>query len=137
MELQAPAKQETLVTFPKAHRKAIYGQILRADAEGLVHQAIAGRFGISRSMVSRIVRRYKPKEERMTTLRAIDQMQAEIDRLRAEVAAAWIEATAGWACCASIHRQYARGKDALYRTRQADFIKHEERARAKTAKEGE
>lgn len=43
----------------------------------------------------------------------------------------WKEATIAWAVCGSIHRKFARGKDALYTTRQADFVKHEEDARSK------
>lgn len=48
---------------------------------------------------------------------------------------AWKEAAIAWQVCASIHRSYAkpgsRGKDALYTTRQADFNKHADDARAK------
>ena len=44
--------------------------------------------------------------------------------------AAASEATIAWACCASLHREYAKGKDPFYTTRQADFVKHEETARA-------
>jgi hypothetical protein len=40
------------------------------------------------------------------------------------------EATIAWACCALLHREYAKGKDALYTTRQADFLRLEEHARS-------
>ena len=50
-------------------------------------------------------------------------------QLEALIAAA-SEATIAWACCASIHRVYAKRKDPFYTTRQADFVKHEETARA-------
>lgn len=40
------------------------------------------------------------------------------------------EATIAWSVCASIHREYARGKDPFFTTRQSDFTKHEEAARA-------
>jgi hypothetical protein len=43
----------------------------------------------------------------------------------------WKEAAIAWAVCASIHREYAKGKDPFYTTRQSDFVKHEEAARAK------
>ncbi len=42
----------------------------------------------------------------------------------------WKEATIAWEVCASIHRQWAKGKDALFSTRQADFVRHAETARA-------
>jgi hypothetical protein len=42
---------------------------------------------------------------------------------------AWQEATIAWACCASIHREYAKGRDPLFTTRQADYVKHEQHAR--------
>lgn len=48
---------------------------------------------------------------------------------------AWLEAAIAWEVCASIHRQWAKGKDAFYSTRQSDFQKHAEDARAR-AKEG-
>lgn len=50
------------------------------------------------------------------------------------------EATIAWSACASVHREYAKGRDALFSTRQADFVRHEEAARAgflsKLSKEG-
>jgi hypothetical protein len=49
---------------------------------------------------------------------------------RSEISEAWKEATIAWACCASLHREYAKGKDALYTTRQADFVRHGGKARA-------
>jgi hypothetical protein len=46
----------------------------------------------------------------------------------------WKEAAIAWTVCASIHREYAKGKDAFFKTRQSDFVKHEENARAKALK---
>ena len=43
----------------------------------------------------------------------------------------WEEATIAWSVCASIHREYAKGKDPFYATRQADYVKHEIAAREK------
>jgi hypothetical protein len=46
----------------------------------------------------------------------------------------WKEAAIAWSVCASIHERFAkpgsRGKDAFYTTRQADFQRHHEAARA-------
>ncbi len=42
----------------------------------------------------------------------------------------WKEAAIAWAVCASIHREYAKGKDPFFTTRQNDFTKHEAAARA-------
>ena len=42
-----------------------------------------------------------------------------------------IEAAIAWEVCASIHQEYAKGKDGLFTTRQADFIKHADDARMK------
>jgi len=36
----------------------------------------------------------------------------------------WKEAAIAWRVCASIHREYAKGKDPLFKTRQADFVRH-------------
>jgi hypothetical protein len=44
-----------------------------------------------------------------------------------------LEAAIAWSVCASIHEKWAKGKDALYTTRQADFLKHAEDARAMLA----
>lgn len=41
----------------------------------------------------------------------------------------WLEAAIAWEVCASLHRQYCKGKDALFTTRQADFVKHAADAR--------
>lgn len=46
-------------------------------------------------------------------------------------AGGWKEATIAWSVCASIHREYGNGRDPFYKTRQADFVKHENEARAK------
>lgn len=41
------------------------------------------------------------------------------------------EAAIAWAVCASIHREYAKGRDPLYTTRQADYMRAHEAARTK------
>ena len=43
----------------------------------------------------------------------------------------WLEAAIAWEVCASLHRQYCKGKDALFTTRQSDFVKHAENARGR------
>lgn len=43
----------------------------------------------------------------------------------------WEEATIAWAVCASLHREYCKGKDPFFKTRQADFTRHENEARKK------
>ncbi|MDR7094132.1 hypothetical protein [Hydrogenophaga laconesensis] len=45
----------------------------------------------------------------------------------------WKEAAIAWEVCASLHRQWAKGKDALFTTRQTDFVKHAADARAALA----
>ena len=45
----------------------------------------------------------------------------------------WLEAAIAWEVCASLHRQYCKGKDALFTTRQSDFVKHAEDARARAS----
>lgn len=47
----------------------------------------------------------------------------------------WKEAAIAWEVCRSIHERFAKGKDALYTTRQGDFKKHHEDARTKALKE--
>lgn len=42
----------------------------------------------------------------------------------------WREAAVAWEVCDSIHREYARGKDPFFSTRQKDFEKHANDARA-------
>lgn len=49
---------------------------------------------------------------------------------REAVPEGWKEATIAWEVCASIHREYAKKKDPFFTTRQADFVKHTEAARA-------
>lgn len=43
----------------------------------------------------------------------------------------WKEAAIAWEVCASLHREYCKGKDPFYKTRQADFVKHAEVSREK------
>lgn len=45
--------------------------------------------------------------------------------------AGWKEAAIAWEVCASIHREYCKGKDPLFKTRRADFVKHAEDARTR------
>lgn len=47
----------------------------------------------------------------------------------------WLEAAVAWSVCASIHRTYAKGRDALFTTRQADYVRHEKDARAQAEKD--
>lgn len=46
----------------------------------------------------------------------------------------WLEAAVAWEVCASIHRAFAKKKDPFFTTRQADFAKHAEDARAEHKK---
>lgn len=46
----------------------------------------------------------------------------------------WLEAAVAWEVCASLHRQYCKGKDALFTTRQSDFVKHAENARVRASR---
>lgn len=55
--------------------------------------------------------------------------QVSAERVKAERTRWTKEAAIAWAVCASIHREYAKGRDALFTTRQADFVKHEDDAR--------
>ena len=48
-----------------------------------------------------------------------------------ERAQAWLESAIAWEVCASIHRQFAKGRDAMFTTRQADYLRHANEARAK------
>jgi hypothetical protein len=43
----------------------------------------------------------------------------------------WREATLAWSVCRSLHREYCKKRDPFYTTRQGDFERHEEAARAK------
>ena len=57
----------------------------------------------------------------------------ELERLANEGREAWKEAAIGWTVCASVHEQWAKGKDALYTTRHGDFERHAEDARQRHA----
>jgi len=53
------------------------------------------------------------------------------------VPSGWKEAAIAWEVCASIHRQFAKGKDALFTTRQSDFVRHAADALERAALSGE
>ena len=48
----------------------------------------------------------------------------DLMELRKSEQEGWAEAAIAWEVCASIHNTWAKGKDALYSTRHADFVKH-------------
>jgi hypothetical protein len=52
-------------------------------------------------------------------------------RPRSANANGWLEAAIAWEVCASIHESFAKGKDALYKTRHGDFVEHADDARRK------
>jgi hypothetical protein len=43
----------------------------------------------------------------------------------------WLEAAIAWEVCASIHKTFAKGKDALYTTHHGDFVKRADDSRRK------
>ena len=49
----------------------------------------------------------------------------------AKETAGLLEAAIAWEVCASLHRKFCKGKDALFSTRQADYVRHAEDARKK------
>ena len=49
----------------------------------------------------------------------------------AKETAGWLEAAIAWEVCASLHRKFCKGKDALFSTGQADYVRHAEDARKK------
>ena len=49
----------------------------------------------------------------------------------AKETAGWLEAAIAWEVCASLHRKFCKGKDALFSTRQADYVRHAEDSRKK------
>ena len=55
----------------------------------------------------------------------------ELDRLKKESTAARMEAAIAWEVCASVHRTYGKGRDALFTTRQDDYVRAAEKAREK------
>ncbi len=64
-----------------------------------------------------------------TQMRSI--IEAIAPRLKAEgLREGMKEAAIAWTVCASIHREYAKRRDPLFKTRQADFVKAADKARA-------
>lgn len=47
----------------------------------------------------------------------------------------WLEAAVAWEVCASLHREFAKGKDPFFNTRQADYVKHAADCRARYEQE--
>ncbi len=52
-------------------------------------------------------------------------------RPRSANANGWLEAAIAWEVCASIHETFAKGKDAVYKTRHGDFVRHADDSRRK------
>ena len=79
-------------------------------------------------MKSKVKKGIELNEEEIETLR--DQV-LELETKVLQLANGWKEAATAWATCAAIHRDYAKGADPLYRTRQADFVKDHASARSR------
>jgi HAMP domain-containing protein len=56
----------------------------------------------------------------------LDRLAGEVERLRD----GWEEAAIAWEVCASIHREYAKKRDPFFTTRQGDFTRGADKARA-------
>lgn len=48
----------------------------------------------------------------------------------------WLGAAVAWEVCASIHAQYAKGKDPFFKTTQGDYQKHAIECRTRHSTEG-
>ena len=53
----------------------------------------------------------------------------DLMKLRGSEQSGWKEAAIAWEVCGSIHKTFAKKKDALYSTRHSDFERHAEDAR--------
>ena len=73
-------------------------------------------------------RRNQLSEEEIETLQS---QVLELETKILQLLNGWKEAANAWATCAAIHRDYAKGVDPLYRTRQADFIRDHANARSR------
>ncbi len=61
----------------------------------------------------------------------IKAIRAALQESTSSEAEAWKESAIAWTVCASVHEQWAKGKDGLYKTRQGDYIRHAADARKK------
>ena len=76
------------------------------------------------------------RPEANDTTPATEAVGSQVDRgvrPRAANTNGWLEAAIAWEVCGSIHTTYAKGKDALFTTRHADFVKHADDSRMKAA----
>jgi len=62
---------------------------------------------------------------------AVTITAAEYAKLKEDAENGWKESVIAWTVSASIHKEYAKGKDPFYSTRQNDFIKSENTCRDK------
>jgi hypothetical protein len=56
-------------------------------------------------------------------LEIVDEVNYRGERIAA-LEGGWNEASLAWSVCASVHEKWAKGKDALFTTRQADYQRH-------------
>jgi len=61
----------------------------------------------------------------------IARLEIALSAMRRIAQLGWKEAAISWEVCASIHEKWAKNKDAVFTTRQGDFVKHAEAARQK------
>jgi hypothetical protein len=99
-----------------------------------------GRKRTSPVVANRLHRRRKTPSDLMEILESrrtplsVEQT-AEADLRRARRHTGWQDAAVAWSVCASIHREYAKGKDPFYKTRQRDYTRHENAARTMAKEE--
>lgn len=60
------------------------------------------------------------------------EYRKELEALQSQPShAGWKEAAIAWEVCASLHREFCKGRDPLFKVRQSDFVKHAEDARTR------
>jgi hypothetical protein len=57
--------------------------------------------------------------------------QTPVTAADCESRSGWLEASIAWGVAAAVHARYANGRDPFFKTRQSDYVKHADSARAK------
>jgi hypothetical protein len=126
--LRAPAAMDG----SDVERLLYAGRVLRAIADECDSTQVGDLWGEIVTAAGAIKRVLGLKDEDCTRLGLLgaSMLPPGGKSARTMLLEGWKEAVIAWEVCASIHRAYGKGKDALFKTRQADYVRHTDTARA-------
>lgn len=127
--LRAPAEMDS----SDVERLLYIGRVLRAVADEGADAPVGDLWSevVCASGTVKRVLNIKDEDAPRLGLLATSMRKAGDRSARSMMLEGWKEAVIAWEVCASVHRSFAKGKDAVFKTRQSDYAGHATTARAR------